>query len=135
MSLDTNSAGLTVNAVVTPQIPKAGNVGLPTTANTNYTAPVAANVVLAITAGPKGGRLNKLKFIPCATVTATQIQCFRSLDGGEHWENLSHGQYLNDDMVDMHGVLASRWRPGNVYAIARCGMFHSADGGDRTLFP
>jgi photosystem II stability/assembly factor-like uncharacterized protein len=54
----------------------------------------------------------------------------RSLDGGEHWENLSHGQYLNDDMVDMHGVLASRWRPGNVYAIARCGMFHSADGGD-----
>jgi photosystem II stability/assembly factor-like uncharacterized protein len=54
----------------------------------------------------------------------------RSRDGGEHWENLSHGQYLNDDSVDMHGVLASRWRPGNVYAIARAGMFHSADGGD-----
>ena len=32
----------------------------------------------------------------------------RSLDGGEHWENLSHGHYLNDDAVDMHGVLASR---------------------------
>ena len=29
----------------------------------------------------------------------------RSKDGGEHWENLSHGQYLNDDPVDMHGVL------------------------------
>jgi len=41
----------------------------------------------------------------------------RSTDGGEHWENLSHGQYVNDDMVDMHGVLASRWRPGNVYGI------------------
>jgi photosystem II stability/assembly factor-like uncharacterized protein len=54
----------------------------------------------------------------------------RSQDGGEHWENLSHGQYLNDDTVDMHGVLASRWRPGNVYGIARAGMFHSADGGD-----
>src|SRR5262245_17995743 len=23
----------------------------------------------------------------------------RSLDGGEHWENMSHGQYLNDDTV------------------------------------
>src|SRR5438045_5297819 len=54
----------------------------------------------------------------------------RSMDGGEHWENLSHGQYLTDDYVDMHGVLASRWRPGTVYAIARSGMFRSADGGD-----
>ncbi len=36
----------------------------------------------------------------------------RSTDGGVHWENLSHGQYVNDDMVDMHGVLVSRWRPG-----------------------
>src|SRR5438132_9324231 len=52
----------------------------------------------------------------------------RSVDGGEHWENLSHGQYLNDDAVDMHGVLASRWRPGNVFGIGRAGMFHSADG-------
>jgi photosystem II stability/assembly factor-like uncharacterized protein len=54
----------------------------------------------------------------------------RSADGGEHWENLSHGQYLNDDAVDMHGVLVSRWRPGTVYGIGRAGMFHSADGGD-----
>jgi photosystem II stability/assembly factor-like uncharacterized protein len=54
----------------------------------------------------------------------------RSTDGGEHWENLSHGQYVNDDAVDMHAVLASRWRPGTVYGIGRAGMFHSADGGD-----
>jgi photosystem II stability/assembly factor-like uncharacterized protein len=54
----------------------------------------------------------------------------RSRDGGEHWENLSHGQYLNDDAVDMHGVLASRWRPGTVFGIGRAGMFHSVDGGD-----
>ena len=54
----------------------------------------------------------------------------RSTDGGEHWENLSHGQYVNDDMVDMHGVLASRWRPGTVFGIARAGMFRSNDGGD-----
>ncbi|MGE3782259.1 MAG: WD40/YVTN/BNR-like repeat-containing protein, partial [Alphaproteobacteria bacterium] len=54
----------------------------------------------------------------------------RSTDGGAHWENLSHGQYINDDMVDMHGVLASRWRPGTVYGIARAGMWRSTDGGD-----
>ena len=54
----------------------------------------------------------------------------RSTDGGEHWENLSHGQYLNDDAVDMHGVLASRWRPGTVFGIARAGMFASTDRGD-----
>jgi photosystem II stability/assembly factor-like uncharacterized protein len=54
----------------------------------------------------------------------------RSQDGGEHWENLSHGQYLNDDTVDMHGVLVSRWRPGTVYTVSRAGMFTSADRGD-----
>jgi photosystem II stability/assembly factor-like uncharacterized protein len=54
----------------------------------------------------------------------------RSIDGGEHWENLSHGQYVNDDAVDMHGVLISRWRPGTVFGIGRAGMFQSFDGGD-----
>ena len=54
----------------------------------------------------------------------------RSTDGGLHWENLSHGHYVNDDTVDMHGVLASRWRPGTVYSIGRAGMFCSADAGD-----
>jgi photosystem II stability/assembly factor-like uncharacterized protein len=54
----------------------------------------------------------------------------RSTDGGEHWENLSHGQYVNDDTVDVHGVLASRWRPGTVISISRAGMFRSTDGGD-----
>ena len=53
----------------------------------------------------------------------------RSLDGGEHWENMSHGQYVNDDTVDMHGVLVARWRPGTVFAIGRAGLFCSADQG------
>jgi photosystem II stability/assembly factor-like uncharacterized protein len=53
----------------------------------------------------------------------------RSTDGGEHWQNLSHGQYLDDDAVDMHGVLVSRWRPGTIIGIGRAGMFRSADGG------
>ncbi len=54
----------------------------------------------------------------------------RSTDGGVSWENLSHGQYLNDDTVDMHGVLASHWRPGVVLVIGRAGMFLSTDQGN-----
>ncbi len=54
----------------------------------------------------------------------------RSLDRGEHWENMSHGQYLNDDTVDMHGVLVGRWRRGMVFAIARAGLFTSPDRGE-----
>ena len=54
----------------------------------------------------------------------------RSLDGGEHWENMSHGQYLNDDTVDMHGVLIARWRPGLILAISRAGLFRSTDRGE-----
>ncbi len=54
----------------------------------------------------------------------------RSLDGGEHWENMSHGQYLNDDTVDMHGVLVGCWRPGMVLAIGRAGLFSSTDQGE-----
>ena len=56
----------------------------------------------------------------------------RTLDGGDHWENLSHGQYVNDDEVDMHGVLASTLRPGAVFGIGRAGLFSSQDRG-RTL--
>ena len=54
----------------------------------------------------------------------------RSKDSGEHWENLSHGQYVNDDPVDMHGVLASSFRPGDILSIGRAGMFRSEDQGD-----
>ena len=57
----------------------------------------------------------------------------RSLDGGENWENLSHGQYINDDPVDMHGVLASSFRPGNIFAIARAGLFRSEDHGEHWI--
>ena len=54
----------------------------------------------------------------------------RSLDGGKHWENMSHGQYVNDDTVDMHAVLVGRWRPGQVFAIGRAGLFCSTDRGE-----
>jgi photosystem II stability/assembly factor-like uncharacterized protein len=54
----------------------------------------------------------------------------RTLDGGDHWENLSHGMYVNDDAVDMHGVLVSSQSPDTVFGIARAGLFRSTDRGD-----
>ena len=54
----------------------------------------------------------------------------RTRGTGKNWENLSHGQYMNDDTVDMHGVLVSRWRPDTVISISRAGMFRSTDRGD-----
>lgn len=54
----------------------------------------------------------------------------RTRDGGKHWENLSHGQYVNDDTVDMHGVLVSRLHPETVFSIARAGLFRSIDRGE-----
>lgn len=71
---------VTPNSIITPQTPKAANVALSTSANTNYTSPT--NTTLVLTAGANGGRLTKLKAIPCATVTATQVQMFRSTDSG-----------------------------------------------------
>src|SRR5262245_11485276 len=55
----------------------------------------------------------------------------RSLDRGEHRENLGRGQYVNDDMGDRHGVLFGRWRSGTVFAIGRAGLFSSTDRGQR----
>jgi len=62
----------------------------------------------------------------------------RSLDGGEHWENMSHGQYVNDDTVDMHGVLVARWRPGTVFAICSAARTRAPTGpapGSRPSIP
>ena len=54
----------------------------------------------------------------------------RTRDGGERWENLSHGLYTNDDLVDMHGVMTSSLFPGTVFSISRAGMWRSDDHGD-----
>ena len=68
---------------------------------------------------------------PSAVYGAVEVGgIIRSTDGGESWENLSHGQYLNDDYVDMHGVLCSTLKPEVVITIARAGIFRSEDKGD-----
>ena len=68
------------NSIVTPQIPRTQATALSTSANTNYTAPT--NTTKVCTAGANGGRLTRLAAIPCATVTPTQLQLYRSTDGG-----------------------------------------------------
>ncbi len=72
---------VTANSIITPQTPKSAHVSQSFTANTTYTT-APTNTVLLVTAGANGGRLTKLRAIPGATVSTTQLQEFRSLDGG-----------------------------------------------------
>ena len=70
----------TPNSFISVQNVRGACVALSTTANTNLTAPTSVTQVMV--AGVNGARVVKLKAIPCATVTATQLQVFRSTDGG-----------------------------------------------------
>lgn len=71
----------TANSIITPQTPRSAHAVQSFTANSTYTS-TPTNSVLLVTAGSNGGRLTKLRAIPTATVTATQLQEFRSLDTG-----------------------------------------------------
>jgi hypothetical protein len=71
---------VTANSIITPQTPQSNFVACATANSTYTTSP--ANTVLIVTAGANGARLTKLKAIPLATVTATQLQEFRSADAG-----------------------------------------------------
>ena len=84
MSIDTNAAGIQVNALVTPQSP-IGLTCVATTANTSYLdAPTNAVEFLpgsgsAISvAAPRGMRLTKVSALARATPTATELQLFVS---------------------------------------------------------
>jgi len=68
---------VTPNSIITPQTPRSSQINLPSGAtNSTYTTN-PSNSVLLLTAGANGGRLTKLQAIPCATVTANQVQMFR----------------------------------------------------------
>jgi hypothetical protein len=70
----------TANSIITPQTPRSNNA-LVTTANTTYsTSPT--NTVAFFTAGANGARVTRISAIPQATVTAAQLQLFRSRDNG-----------------------------------------------------
>ena len=93
-----------------------------------------------VTIGPGANLAKRVLMMSATTANPDELYgaievggIIRTLDGGEHWENLSHGQYVNDDPVDMHGVLASSFRPGNVFSIGRAGLFRSGDHGNHWL--
>ena len=80
MSLDTNTAGIQVNALVTPQKPIAYSCVV-TGANTSYTG-TPANSVELVPAQTKGCRITRITALARATNTATELQLFVSPDSG-----------------------------------------------------
>lgn len=71
---------VSANSIITPQIPRSAT-SVASLANTVLTDSPTGTVKLA-GAGPNGARLVKLAVTPRGTVTATQVQLFRSSDGG-----------------------------------------------------
>lgn len=71
---------VTANSIITPQSPRADNASV-TTANTTYTT-TPTNTVALFTAGANGARITRISASPQATVTAAQLQLFRSRDAG-----------------------------------------------------
>lgn len=70
----------TPNSIITPQTPKSA-IALTLLAETAYAAPVTGAVKL-LTFGASGGRLTRLRSRPRATVTATGLHLYLSLDAG-----------------------------------------------------
>ena len=54
----------------------------------------------------------------------------RSLDGGESWQGMTDGLYLNEDSQDFHAVTVSPGQPRTVFVVCRLGVFRSSDRGD-----
>lgn len=70
---------VTPNSIITPQAVKSASA-VCTAAKTTYGD--ATNAVKLLTPGPNGAVLYGLKAVPRATVTATQLQLYRSPDNG-----------------------------------------------------
>lgn len=71
---------VTPNSIVTPQSVQANTV-VCTAANSDYDdVPANAGSAL-ITAGANGARVTRIVAIPRGTVTATQLQLYRDVDG------------------------------------------------------
>lgn len=80
MALESNTAGIQVNALVTPQKPIAYSAVV-TTANSTYTD-TPSNSVELVPAQTKGARITKITALARATNTATELQLFTSTDSG-----------------------------------------------------
>src|SRR3546814_6982097 len=94
---------VTANSIVTPQAVKS-NAVVCTGANTTYGS-TPTNTQKIATAGPNGARLTKLRAIPQATVTATQLQEFRSADAG------ATQRFSNSALMAAHTMAATTAAP------------------------
>jgi photosystem II stability/assembly factor-like uncharacterized protein len=54
----------------------------------------------------------------------------RSFDAGRRWEAAIDGLYVVEDAVDLHAVVISPARPGQLTVTTRVGVFRSDDRGD-----
>lgn len=80
MALETNTAGIEVNSLVTPQKPIT-YCCVVTGANTSYTDSPSNSVEL-VPAQTQGCRITKITALARATNTATELQLFTSKDSG-----------------------------------------------------
>lgn len=71
---------VTANSIITPQAPLAGTA-VCTTANSVYTD-TPGNSVALIPTSTNGARITKMTALARATNTATELQLYRSSDGG-----------------------------------------------------
>ncbi len=69
------------NSIITPQVPQNGAC-VCTTANTNYTDTPTNTQLLYTAHATNGSRVKRITALARATVTATELQLFRSTDGG-----------------------------------------------------
>lgn len=90
---------VTPNSIVTPQTPRSAHLAQSFSANTTLIG-VPVNTALLLSSGPNGARLTKLRALPVGTVSATQLQIFRSLDGG-----------VTKKLVNMHMAPAYTYAP------------------------
>jgi len=71
---------VTANSIITPQTPRAATA-VATSANTSY-SDTPTNTVALFSAGGSGSRITRITASARATVTATELQLFRSSDAG-----------------------------------------------------
>lgn len=71
---------VTANSIITPQTPRSATA-VAVTANSTY-SDTPTNTVALFTAGPNGSRITRITASARATVTATELQLYRSVDAG-----------------------------------------------------
>lgn len=73
---------MTANSFISPQTPKSAAANIATAQATFPPTTTPSNTVLVVTAGTNGGRLTRLIAVPQESVTANNVQAYRSTNSG-----------------------------------------------------